>query len=250
MSEFVHLLQEFLKSLCNRFPQNEHIASCNNTLSTFAMVPMMHGQICDAWKTLVTPYVQEIEDGDREAVCKMFDECHNQLIAGIGAGDIFRDASVDEASKESIMSYIQALTELSLSGGSMIASSIPAPVAPTPQPVAAPTAPTGQGPPKIDFKQAIQSFTTALPEVVKQINEVLKSGDGDNPLGEMIKGFMNPDAAHADLYANIASSMRGSGDDTIMESASAASGLTVEEIQEKLKRLETLEKASAKKKRK
>lgn len=246
MSEFVELLTKFLDSLHKRFPENAHILSCKQTLANFAMVPMLHHQLCEAWKTLAIPYAQEIQDGDREAVAKMFDECHNQLIAGIGAGDIFRDKSVDEASKESIMSYIQALTELSLNGAAVMEAPV-SQVAPQPTP---PPLAKATPPPKIDIKEAINSFTTALPTVIKQINEAMKSNeDGENPLADLIKGFMNPNEAHSGLFANMAAAANSGGDDTLLESAAASSGLSVEEIQNRLKRLEKLEKAAAKKKK-
>lgn len=277
-SAFAHVITEFLQNLCTCFPEN------NGPAAALAMLQMAgdaaHPAMASAWHKFSRPIVDAIRDRNAAVVTRAFDESEYQMMRQLRASDILAPM-VDEETRASVWKYLDSLTalsELAVVGAPVsaapAAASVPAP-APAPAPAVAPMTPADQvvtevapvaaavqaaaaKPAAVPVAPAapaqpprpadvLKGITSAIPEIFKSINDVLKS-DENGPLSSLIKQMVNPDQLQSGFAGNLAANMRQEPDTAVMEQVSAETGLTAAMIQEKLRRLELYEKRRNKKK--
>lgn len=264
-SAFAHVITEFLQNLCTCFPEN------NGPAAALAMLQMAgdaaHPAMASAWHKFSRPIVEAIRDRNAAVVTRAFDESEYQMMRQLRASDILAPM-VDEETRASVWKYLDSLTalsELAVAGAPVAVSPVApteapaapaapaeAPMTPADQVAAAPAAaakpaavPAPAQPPRP--ADVLKGITSAIPEIFKSINDVLKS-DENGPLSSLIKQMVNPDQLQSGFAGNLAANMRQEPDTAVMEQVSAETGLTAAVIQEKLRRLELYEKRRNKKK--
>ena len=77
--------------------------------------------------------------------------------------------------------------------------------------------------------------------VMDSVNKLLQDNSDDNPLGQLLKQALNPAQLQQGVAGNVAQNMMDNTPDSIMQDAATKSGLNVDDIMYRLKRLETLE---------
>jgi hypothetical protein len=114
----------------------------------------------------------------------------------------------------------------------------------TPQlPPIVPVAPAG----KQDVSKIINTFTEAVPQLMGAFNKIMKEDDGNNPMAQMVKQLMSPNETHTGVMNNLAANALESIPESVMSQVQEqVSGLSAADIIQKLKRLESFEKARAK----
>jgi hypothetical protein len=242
---FTQVMGEFLRNLINFFPDHKGAASA------LAMLEMTGGTsnvaIAGAWHTFTLPIVDAIRTRDVEVVGRAFDESKYQMIRQIKASEIIAP-TVDETTRASVWKYMDSLTSLSqmaVDGTPVLAAkeqatTMPNPVsAPATTPSVVPVAAPATMPPKP--ADMLRGITSAIPEIFKSINDVLKQ-DENGPLSSLIRGMMMPNQLQTGFAGNIAANMNSEPDQAVMEQVSAETGLTAAMITEKLRKLELYEK--------
>lgn len=257
---FFNVLQEFIANLVHHFPENEGAKSANSMIPLFSTVDSAHVAMVKMWYDQSSPILEEIKNKNPEPVAHALDNAPNPIIAGINTKSILCNSNVSDENKESVWKYIQTLTALSqmiypklndktekLTGElPVISETVPAPVT-TPAPVPTPTPAVNTAPPaKPKPAEVIKSITSAMPEIFKSINDLMKQGGDDNPLGQMMSQMMNPNQMQSGLAPNLAANMMDNDPGPVMQQVSSETGLDAQDILKKLKRLELYEKARAK----
>lgn len=256
MTEFMfhRTLLEFLQGLSQCFPEHTGVQEALGMINAMPANAMLDGMLASGWAEATDPVKDAIFRKDGETVVEAFEKCDLPMIKQLDARSILLTDEVDEDTKNNIWLFITTLTTLAAEHGKAKAESchseeakphrMPAPgeVAVRPKPAAA----------KPDINNLVKGFTAAMPEVVKSLNQVLKTTDGEeNPLGDLIRNMMGgpgQEALKPGVANNVFANMMGGQDETIMQQAAMDNGLTVDEITEKLRKLEAYEKMRAKRK--
>nr|BDC16867.1 hypothetical protein [Sicyoidochytrium minutum DNA virus] len=256
-TEFYQLLVTFLGQLKIVFPDHEGITNAHQALGMFSM-ETFHPMMSKNWYDTAKPIVKEIMARNVDIVATAFNESSVEVIANIKAGDILLDDDVDDDTKETIWAYIDQLTALACicheqpaqptgEGAGKPRMARPEEVRSVAPPPAAPGAQQ-----KPDFKNMIQMAIKSLPDLAKGANEALKesgiAGSGDNPLGDLMKGLMNPDSLQEGPLQNMLANLAGGQPSGAMEEGGGDTGQS--EIAAKLARLEKYERAMKKKREK
>lgn len=244
---FYNTLVAFLRALTQRFPENKGATTALSSLELFGQQPSLHLRMQEGWAHSTAAIQQEIHDKDAAIVSKTLDANDNPMISGISATSVLMNDDVDEQTKESVWKYLQTLTAMSHSTPLPTDVTITTPV---PKPMAGPGDVTAAVPaavaPKVpDVGNIMDGFSKAMPQVMDSINQMLKSKDGENPLGDIIKQMMNPNQLQTGMSGNIMANMMENTDATVMEDAALQTGLSVDDITYRLQRLENLEKSRA-----
>lgn len=133
---------------------------------------------------------------------------------------------------------------------------------------AAVTAPSGTStntttkPKPPDMKQAMETMIESMPKFVKQFNAIMNDKDGDNMFAQMARQFANPGALQPGLEPNLAATAmaQSAPEESVMQEVqqqmvaqgmvnAGTPSLSADEIMKKLKRLEQIESARAKRKK-
>lgn len=263
---FFNVLVEFTGNLSTSFPENDGAVKAHNMLSMLRDMPSTHDQMVEMWFTLSQPVLEDVKNQNPGPVADALDNCPNPVIAAINTKGILCNEAVSEETKKSFWKFLQTLTALS----QMIYPSIKDPSIPTPAlpvqatppptpanspavaPAVAPSAPsappTAPAPPaqKTNPGEIIKSITSAMPEIFKSLNQLMKEGGDDNPLGQMMQQMMNPNQLQSGLAPNLAANMMQQDPGPAMNQVSAETGFSADEIMKKLAKLEMYEKARAK----
>ena len=268
--QFYTVLVEFVQSLSSRFPENEGAKKALIGLELFGS-ETYYPTMSKMWADLSAPIVADIVERKSAKVVEAFDNCEVDVIANIKAGSILENPDVDEATKSAIWDYIDNLT--AMAAAVQNPEVVKEPAAPAPAPVAAPVqmrppshpvvsqgmqpipgaqvpapAPRPAAPP---VKDIIKGISSSLPDIISGLNDVLKTNgmEGDNPVMDMVKQMMNPGAVQTGMAPNMMALATGQGQQPpAMAEAADSMGMSVDEIQKKLARLENFEKARAKRK--
>lgn len=261
---FYNVLVEFTGSLNNAFPENEGAKTAHNMLQMVGAMDSTHGQMVEMWYELSQPVLEDVKNKNPEPVAQALDNCPNPVIANIKCSGILCNDEVSADNKESMWKFLQTLTALSqmiyptMQDPNAQAPTLPATPTPTPSPVGSPpllkqpTAPTApvvqQAAPaaKPNAGEVIKSITTAMPEIFKSLNDLMKQGGDDNPLGQMLQQMMNPNQLQPGMAPNLAANMMQQDPGPAMQQVGAQTGYSADEIMKKLARLEMYEKARAK----
>lgn len=252
---FIQVLSEFVETLTRHFPDNTGAAKAKGMLDMFRDVPSTHDTIVKSWYRISAPILEDIKNRNAEPVARALNGCDNPLIADIRADTIICNDAVSAENKEAAWKYCETLTALSqilCRQESMLGQPIAqAPAQPSAAPVAAP-APAAAAPAAAKPKpgDVIKQITTAMPEIFKSLNEMMKDGGDDNPMGQMLRQMMNPNQLQTGMAGNVAQNMMDGDTSSVMQQASLETGLTTDEILFKLKRLDNFEKARARRQKK
>lgn len=263
---FYNVLVEFTGSLNKTFPENAGASTAHSMLQMVGQMEDTHGQMVEMWYQLSQPVLEDVKNKNPGPVAGALDNCPNPIIANIKTTDILCNDDVSTESKENVWKFLQTLTALS----QMVYPSIrdpskPVPEIPkqenltaaTPPPSPAPQPVVVQPPPQPVQQQAapaakpnpgevIKSITSAMPEIFKSLNDLMKQGGDDNPLGQMLQQMMNPNQLQSGLAPNIAANMMQQDQGPAMNQVTAETGYSADDIMKKLQRLEMYEKARAK----
>lgn len=255
---FHRTLTEFLQGLVQCFPEHNGAAEALGMLQALPVNQLVEGMLVGGWSEVAIPVKDAIFKHDAGTVVEAFEQCKTPMIAKLDVRSILLAEDVDEETMMNIWLFITTLTTLSIEYNNPPEHAedpkprrMPAPgeVSHAVPPPAAQAAPT---PPKPDIKNLVEGFTSAMPQVVQSLNQVLKSKDGEeNPLGDLIRGMLNPQSGgdlRPGVTNNVLANMMGSDEESVMQQAAMDNGLTVDEITEKLRKLEMYEKLRAKRK--
>jgi len=253
---FVRLLNVFLEKLTARFPENQGFKSALSTISSVSTQSMFHAQIVAKWYDFSNDIYDEILKENKEVVCLAFSNSKNDMIRKMDVSSVFKDHKLDEATEKSSWLHLKNLTILARNLKSTEAEAsmpkVPPQLLRSPTVSAAPElvrkAAAVSQKPKSTPGDIVGNITKAMPEVMKAFNDILKDDSGDNPLGQMIKGMMNPDGNQSGLMANIAQSALDNTPDTVLEQTASETGLTKNQLIYKLERLKILEARESKRK--
>ena len=261
---FYNVLVEFTGSLNKTFPENQGANTAHTMLQMVGQMEDTHGQMVEMWYNLSLPVLEDVKNKNPEPVATAIDNCPNPIIAGINTTGILCNEHVSSETKESMWKFLQTLTALAqMVYPSMQDPSKPVPEIPvqevtaTPPPspapvvqapvVQAPVQQARQAPPaKSNPGEVIKQITSAMPEIFKSLNDLMKQGGDDNPLGQMMQQMMNPNQLQSGLAPNIAANMMQQDAGPAMNQVSAETGYSADDIMKKLQRLEMYEKARAK----
>ena len=275
---FIDVMVEFLTNISSAFPENN---GCKEGLKWLDILPeSTHIRIVENWYEMTTPILDDIKNKNCEVVANAIDTSTNTVLSKINAKEIM--ACEDQDTIDSIWQYISTLTAICntimknkskvvppTSPISPVASSntvvptgsispppgfpaqpVSSPVVPPPVRVPVPVVPpkTSAVPTKPQPADVVKGITTAIPEIFKSLNEIMKDKSDANPLGQMLHQMMNPGALQPGVAPNLAANMFDSSSN-VMQQVSAETGLQTEDIIAKLKKLEMYEKARARKKK-
>jgi hypothetical protein len=257
---FFNVLTEFIANIVHHFPYNEGAKTANEMISLFANTDSAHVAMVKMWYEQSAPVLDDVKTKNPEPVANALDNAPNKIIAGINTKSILCNPDVSEENKEAVWKYIQTLTALSQMIYPAIDTNVEKLIGELPQvprqngnvPAQAPSLPTsvpttGQVPSaKPKPAEVIKSITSAMPEIFKSINDLMKQGGDDNPLGQMMSQMMNPNQMQSGLAPNLAANMMDNDPGSVMQQVSSETGLDAKDIMKKLKRLELYEKARAK----
>lgn len=257
---FYKTLLEFLQGLEACFPEHEGVKSTSQMLSSIPANGMMDNMLASGWYDATKDVKDAIRGHDAEAVVKAFEESGVDMLKSIDVRPILLpDEPHDEETNTNIWLFITTLSDVSdkyvqkteTQSGELPNEANAAPKMPAPG--TKPTSVPQQTKKQPDINNLVEGFTAAMPKVVQSLNQVLKSEDGkENPLGDLIRGMMAPQGQglQPGMTNNIMANMLGDDDGTVMQEAAMANGLTVEEITQKLQRLDQYERLRAAKKKK
>lgn len=223
-------------------------------LSVMPANAMLDGMLASGWAEATVPVKDAIFRHDAELVVQAFEASDLDMIKKLDARSILLAEDLDDETKNNIWLFITTLTTLSIEHGKAKAESCQAEAKPhrMPAPGEVSVKPASKPVSKPDIKNLVEGFTSAMPQVVQSLNQVLKTTDGEeNPLGDLIRSMINPqaqDTLRPGVANNVLANMMGNTDETVMQQAAMENGLTVEEITEKLRKLEAYEKLRAKRK--
>jgi hypothetical protein len=245
---FIDVLVEFLTNVSAVFPNN---SGCKAGLQWLAILPeTTHIMIVENWHEMTSPIVEDIKKKNAEVVANAIDTSSNTVLSKINAKEIM--ACKDEDVIDSIWQYISTLTAIcnTIMKNKKTGAVAPPPGFGSPQAAATATAVKPAVPPatKPQATDVVKGITTAIPEIFKSLNEIMKDKSDANPLGQMLHQMMNPGALQPGVAPNLAANMFDSSPN-VMQQVSAETGLQTEEIIAKLQRLEMFERARAKRKK-
>lgn len=246
---FYNVLVEFTASLNTAFPENQGANNAHNMLQMIGAMDSTHGQMVQMWYELSKPVLEDVKNKNPGPVAAALDNCPNPVIAGINTASILCNEDVSQENKESMWKFLQTLTALSQMiyptlGKPEAAEAAQPPRPPTPQPI--PRATQQAAPAKPNPGEVIKSITSAMPEIFKTLNDLMKQGGDDNPLGQMMQQMMNPNQLQPGMAPNLAANMMQQDPGPVMQQVGAETGYSADEIMKKLARLEVYEKARAK----
>lgn len=252
---FHRTLVEFLQGLEVCFPDHQGVKETSAMLSTVPANGMIDSMLASGWHDATKEAKDAIFSRDAQAVVEAFEKSDVDMLKKVDIRQILLpEEPHDEETATNIWLFITTLTSIS----AQYATGTQAPAnthmtapkhmpAPGERPVAAPATEAK----KPDINTLVKGFTSAMPEVVKSLNQVLKSTDGEeNPLGDLIRGMMGGQQdLRPGMAGNIMQNMAGGDDESVMQQAGMENGLTVDEITKKLQRLEQYERLRAAKKK-
>lgn len=266
---FNSMLTEFLTHLATRFPDNSGISQAKmfGTMMNDASSMKMKRE---AWGSFSEPVIGAIMAEEVEPLTAALEAAGNPILTSMGLAGILADPSVDDATKASMWQYVQLLsviahqdtgvnipkkvpkTEGAMAGPSLLAAPTPAtaPVAPATL-AAAPVAPAAPATPPSppDVAKVVEGFAAAMPKLMESFNTMMKDNDGDNPMAQMLKQFMNPNQTQPGVMNNLAANyMEGDTAPVMAQVQEQLAGMSVQDIAAKLKRLERIENKHAAKK--
>lgn len=259
---FYNVLVEFTGSLNRTFPDNNGAASAHQMLQMIGSMESTHGQMVEMWYDLSLPVLEDVKNKNPGPVAGAIDSCPNPFIAGINTTNILCNDEVSAETKESMWKFLQTLTALAqmvyptIKDPTKQATEIPrqenmvaVPPATAPPGFAQPAQAVQQAPrtpaAKPNPGEVIKSITGAMPEIFKSLNDLMKQGGDDNPLGQMLQQMMNPNQLQSGLAPNIAANMMQQDSGPAMNQVTAETGYSADDIMKKLERLEMYEKARA-----
>lgn len=274
-------LSTILAKMGQRFPERQDLATINSQLLPMvSMVPGGKNKLRSTWRDLTKEYRDSIMNRHLDRITVMFESSDHDMLKTIGIHQILVDPNVEHLTKESLWLYLQLLTVLAHEGHETsielseddlkrlqfmkspqqaappAQSMTPPPLAPpqVPPPVAPPQVPAAQPPAqKPNMEEMIKTALDAAPKIIETFNKVLKDDDGNNVVAQMIKQFTNPNALQpgleANLMANVLESQQGGSsvmsttqDDLLRVVQQQVGNLSANEVVERLKKLERLEK--------
>lgn len=267
---FNSMLTEFLTHLAARFPDNSGISQAK-LLGTMMNDSASAKMKREMWGSFSEPVLDAIMQEDVSPLSAALKSAGNPLISSMGIDQILNDASVDDATKASMWQYVQLLsviahqdtgvkvprkapkTEGAMAGPSLLATPVVAAAPATPAaPVVAPAAaapvvaPAAAAP---DVAKVVEGFAAAMPKLMESFNTMMKDNDGDNPMAQMFKQFMNPNQTQPGVMNNLAANyMEGDTTPMMAQVQEQLAGLSIQDIAAKLKRLERIESKHAAKK--
>lgn len=241
------------------FPEHEGVKQTYQMLSAIPANGMMDNMLASGWYDATKPVKDAIKRRDADSVVTAFESSDVDMLKKIDVRQILLPAEPhDDETSENIWLFINTLTDVSESytnkNGVQNTEQQQQPKKSKPHmpaPAQNPPAPT-QAKTKPDINNLVEGFTAAMPKVVQSLNQVLKSEDGkENPLGDLIRGMMAPQSNQLQpgMTNNIMANMLGDDGGTVMQEAAMANGMTVEEITQKLRRLDQYERLRAAKKK-
>ena len=253
---FHRTLVEFLQGLEVCFPDHQGVKETSAMLSTVPANGMIDSMLASGWHDATVGAKDAIFAHDANTVVEAFEKSDVDMLKKVDIRQILLPEEPHDAeTMTNIWLFITTLTSIS----AQYATGTQAPAnthmtapkhmpAPGERPVPQNSAAAAKKP---DINTLVQGFTSAMPQVVKSLNDVLKSTDGEeNPLGDLIRGMMGGQQdLRPGMAGNIMQNMVGGDDDSVMQQAGMESGLTVEEITKKLQRLEQYERLRAAKKK-
>jgi hypothetical protein len=271
---FYNVLVEFTGNITTAFPANQGAKMAHNMLQMVGSMPQAHPEMVKMWYELSQPVIEDVKNKNPEPVAKALDNCPNTFIANINSTSILCNDEVSKENKESMWKFLQTLTALSqmvyptLEDPSKPAPELPAsavrpvstppaaavpPIAsvdtvvpPTPPPTPVPQQQAQQA--KTKPADVVKSITTAMPEIFKSLNELMKNPGDDNPLGSMLRQMMDPNALQTGMAPNVGANLMQRDPGPAMAQVAGETGMGADEIMKKLARLELYEKARAKRK--
>lgn len=211
---FFEKLNEFLRYLVQFHPGQGGPEKALSFLAAFRGLPETHERMSSAWFNFTRPIEDAIRKGDATTVATAFDGAENTIIRNIEAGNILLADEPDELAWE----HLRALT--------LISEGLHQAAAKPQQPAAKPQQP--QQP-----NEVIKNIASAIPEIFKGLNDALKQDDGNNPLATIFKQLTSNGPAQESTSLPI-----DAGATEILN----RTGLSAEEVVQKLKRLSVLEK--------
>lgn len=250
---FYRTLLEFLQGLNQCFPEHAGVKQALGMINSMPANQMLEGMLASGWAEATDPIKDPILRRDAHTVVEAFEKSELPMIKQLDTRSILLADDVDDDTKNNIWLFITTLTTLAAEHGKAKAESCHGDVAkphrmPAPGEVSVKPAPA-----KPDINSIVKGFTAAMPDVVKSLNQVLKTTDGEeNPLGDLIRSMMGgpgQDALKPGVANNVIANMMGGDDETVMQQAAMDNGLTVDEITEKLRRLDALDKMRAKRRK-
>jgi hypothetical protein len=224
-STFFEKLHEFLQYLAQTHPGTGGPEKALSFLTAFRALPETHERMSFAWLTFSRPIKEAIRDGDAATVATAFDTADNTIIRNIDAGNILLSEQPDEL----VWVHLRGLTLLSENLHQSAAQ-------PTQQqhviqlpPATPPAAKQQQQQPN----EVIKNIASAIPEIFKGLNDALKQDDGNNPLATIFKQLTSNGPVQESSQLPV-----DAGATEILN----RTGLSAEDIVQKLKRLSVLEK--------
>lgn len=262
---FYNVLVEFTGNITATFPENQGARMAHNMLQMAGAIPEAHSEMVTMWYDLSLPVVEDVKNKNPEPVAAALDSCPNKFIANINSTSILCNDAVSTETKDAMWKFLQTLTALS----QMVQPNLADPSKPVPEipesAVRPISTPPGLGVPSIHAvpptpapsptpqqktkpQDVVKSITSAMPEIFRSLNDLMKNPGDDNPLGSMLCQMMNPDALQTGLAPNVGANLMQKDPGPAMSQVSANTGMAEDEIMKKLARLELYEKARAKRK--
>ena len=264
---FYNVLVEFTGNITAAFAENQGAQLAHTMLQMAGGIPSSHPEMVTMWYDLSLPVIEDVKNKNPAPVAAALDACPNKLISNINSTSILCSDEVSTETKDAMWKFLQTLTALSqmiqptLADPSKPAPEIPESAVRAPQSIPAvpsvnltpPTpspSPVPQAAPQAKTKpqDVVKSITSAMPEIFKSLNEMMKNPGEDNPLGAMLCQMMNPDALQTGLAPNVGANLMQRDPGPAMSHVAANTGMAEDEIMKKLAKLELYEKARAKRK--
>jgi len=261
---FSDTLEEFLRSLVTRFPENNGIKEAIMLNSMFIDPGSMETK-CDSWAIFSLPIINDIMSENTEMVVKAItkESQRNAVIKKLNIAFVLSDETIDTETKMGVWRYLHILTtiahmntgvevpprkrpvQISESKASLTSTTNSTNSSSTTVPQ---TPPILQGGP--DFGKIAEGFADSLPKVIDAFSKVLEKDGGNNPIANMVKQFMNPNQLQPGFMNNVAANMLESDLDPVMEQVrqQIGSNISAVDVLHKLQKLERLEKSHQKRK--